>query len=117
MSKEINSKIAIIINRHGMGEGAKELTHTLVKNYLTLLLSENHVPSYICLYADGVKFACTGSHVIEELNALEKAGSKIVICKTCLLFNNLLEDVQTGTIGTMLDIIDVQQNSTKVITL
>jgi hypothetical protein len=48
---------------------------------------------------------------------LEQAGSKIVICKTCLLFNNLLEDVQTGTIGTMLDIIDVQQNSTKVITL
>ena len=117
MKKEINSKIAIVINRNGMGEAPHELSHLLIKNYLGLLLSEEHIPSYICMYADGVKFACEGSHVIEELSLLEKAGSKIIICKTCLVFNNLLDNISVGSVGTMLDIIDVQHNSTKVITL
>jgi intracellular sulfur oxidation DsrE/DsrF family protein len=117
MRNEINSKIAIIVNRNGMGESSPELSHTLIKNYFSLLLSENHIPSYICFYADGVKFACEGSHVLEELNALEKAGTKIIICKTCLMFHKLLDKKATGSVGTMLDIIDVQHNSTKVITL
>ena len=117
MRNEINSKVAVIVNRNGMGESNPKLTHALIKNYLTLLKSENHVPAYICFYADGVKFACEGSHVLKELKILEEAGSKIILCKTCLVFNNLLEKVQIGTVGTMLDIIDVQHNSTKVITL
>ncbi|NTV18675.1 MAG: hypothetical protein HGA83_04530 [Bacteroidales bacterium] len=115
--KEINSKIAVIISRNGMGEAPQELSHTLIKNYLTLLISEGRCPSYICLYGDGVKLVCEGSPVIEEFRAAESSGTKIIICKTCLVFNNLLDKVQTGSVGTMLDIIDVQQNSTKIINL
>ncbi len=115
--EEINKKIAIIINRNGMGEAPQELSQVLIKNYLSLLISEEKYPTYICFYGDGVKLACNDSNVIEELKSLEKMGSKIVICKTCLIFNNLLSDVQVGTIGTMLDIIDIQQNCTKLINL
>lgn len=115
--KDINSKIAVVINRNGMGDAPQELSHTLLKNYLTLIASEGRIPSYICLYGDGVKVACEGSVFTEELKALESAGSKIVICKTCLVYNNLLDKVETGTVGTMLDIIDIQHNSTKIINL
>ncbi len=115
--KEINSKIAVIISRNGMGEASQELSLTLIKNYLTILVSEGRYPSYICLYGDGVKLVCEGSPVIEEFRAVESKGTKIIICKTCLVFNNLLDKVQTGSVGTMLDIIDVQQNSTKIINL
>lgn len=117
MRNEINSKIAVMVNKNGMGDSSPELTHALIKNYFTLLKSENHVPSYICMYADGVKFACEGSNILEELAQLEEAGSKIILCKTCLVFNNLLDKIKIGTVGTMLDIIDIQHNSTKVITL
>jgi len=117
MRTEINSKIAVIVNRNGMGESSPELTHALIKNYFTLLKSENHIPSYICFYADGVKFACEGSHILKELKVLEEAGTKIILCKTCLIFNKLLDKTRIGIVGTMLDIIDVQHNSTKVITL
>ncbi|MDP3435713.1 MAG: DsrE family protein [Bacteroidales bacterium] len=115
--RELNSKIAVMITREGMGEGPRELSLILVKNYLTLLKSENRVPAYICLYADGVKLACRESNVAQELKELEQAGSKVIICKTCLNFYNLLDSVECGTVGTMLDIIDVQHNSTKVINL
>ena len=114
---EINSKVSVIINSNGMGSAAQELTHTLIKNYVSLLNEETRVPAYICLYADGVRLACKGSHIIEELKTLEKLGAKIIICKTCLVFNNLLEKVAVGNIGTMVDIMDIQHNSTKVITL
>ena len=117
MKDSINSKVAVIINKSGMGHAPKELSDVLIKNYLTLLYQEERKPAYICLYADGVFLACEGSHVIEELRNLEKSGTKIVICKTCLVFNSLLEKVAVGNVGTMIDIIDVQHNSTKVITL
>ncbi len=115
--RDINDKIALFINREGMGEGNPELTGLLIKNYLTLIASEECVPTYICLYADGVKLACKGSAIIEEFKKLENLGSKIVLCKTCLSFYKKLDDVEVGTIGTMLDIIDVQRNSTKLIYL
>lgn len=117
MKDTINNKVAVVINKNGMGNGPKELTDVLIKNYLTLLRQEERDPAYICLYADGVFLACEGSGVVETLRELEKKGTKIVICKTCLVFNDLLEKVAVGNVGTMIDIIDVQYNSTKVITL
>ncbi|MDD2426351.1 MAG: DsrE family protein [Bacteroidales bacterium] len=114
---KLNKKIAVVINRDGMGEAPTELSHLLVKNYLTLLSEEERTPAYICMYGNGVKLACEGSNVLEELRALEGKGCKVIICKTCLTFNNLLEKVKAGSIGTMLDIIDIQHNCTKLINL
>lgn len=112
-----NEKVAVIIDRFGMGNAELELSHILLKNYLTLTISENRIPAYICLYGDGVKVACKDSGFTEELSKLESMGSKIVICKTCLSYNNLLKKVSVGSVGTMLDIIDIQYNSTKLIKL
>ena len=112
-----NEKITIIVNRDGMGEADAELSTLLIKNYLSLLISEEIAPSYICFYANGVKLNCTGSPILEELKILEKMGCKLLICKTCLVFNNLLDQVVVGTVGTMLDIFGAQINSTKVINL
>jgi len=115
--RDINSKIAVIVSRDGMSDAPTELSHTLIKNYFTLLNSEEKVPAYICFYGNGVKLTCHGSHIIEELKVLENNGCKLIICKTCLVYNNLLDKVVVGSVGTMLDIIDVQYNSTKLIHL
>ena len=112
-----NVKVALIIDRFGMGNAPEELSHTLLKNYLTLIISEQRIPAYICMYGEGVKVACKNSGFTDELVKLESMGSKIVICKTCLIFYNLLDKVETGSVGTMLDIIDIQHNSTKLIKL
>lgn len=117
MRNEINSKIAVVISREGMGDAPAELSLKLVKTYLELLAEEKKIPAYICLYGNGVKLICNGSPVIDQFKQLENEGSKIVICKTCLSFNELLDKTEAGTIGTMADIIDIQHNCTKIINL
>ena len=111
------SKTSIFITKYGMGTAPDELSILLLKNYLTLLKSENRIPAYICLYADGVKCACTGSPVIEEFKVLEQAGAKIFICKTCLNFYNIIDAVEVGNTGTMMDIMEIQHHSKLLINL
>lgn len=112
-----NNKTAIFVTKYGMGDAPEALSHLLLKNYLTLLKSENRVPAYICFYAEGVKCACTGSPVLEELKVLEQSGSKIFICKTCLNYYELLDSIEVGNTGTMLDIMDIQHHNKLLINL
>ncbi len=114
MKKE---KVTVTINRYGMGDAPEELRMILVKNYLTLTAEGEAFPTYICLYADGVRLAVEGSPVTEQLKILEERGVNILICKTCLGFYGLTEKVTVGTVATMVDIIGAQNNCDKSIVL
>ena len=106
----------IVINRNGMGDAPQDLAHTLVTTYLGLLDGE-WLPAAICLYASGVKLATSGSPALDALKALSDKGVLILLCTTCLKYFDLLDDVQVGVVGGMNDIIDMQHNAQKVITL
>lgn len=111
------NRITLVINKCGMGEAPDELSHVLLKNYLSLILLEKDLPSYICFYADGAKLTTDDSPVIDVLKELEDKGVNILICRTCLNFYGIINDVKVGTIATMEDIIGAQYNSDKVIVL
>lgn len=111
------SKTALILNSNGMGDAPIELAKILITNYVKVLNSESHTPDYICLYASGVQLACEGSPLIDDLLKLENKGTKIIICKTCLGFYELLDKVKVGLVGTMMDIVEIQFKAGKVITL
>ncbi len=113
----INLSLGLFVTRNGLGEAPTELQQILVKNYFSLLVKEEETPAYICFYADGVKLACTGSAILEELKTLESRGSKLIICKTCLHYFNISDQVETGMVGTMHDILDIQLRVGKVINL
>lgn len=110
-------KTTIVINREGMGEAPAELSLLLIQNYLTLLLEDDALPAYICLYAGGVKLTVDGSPVLEQLRALEARGVNLLICKTCLNYYGLTERVAAGTVATMVDIMGAQKHCDKVIVL
>ena len=110
-------KIAIVLEKNGMGVADIQLSTTLIKNYFGLIVQGELSPNYICFYAEGVKLVIEGSPILEELKILEEKGIKLIICKTCLVYYNIVEEVKVGAIGSMLDIINIQKNSTKVITL
>jgi selenium metabolism protein YedF len=107
----------IQITQNGMGNGDEHLGLQLVTNYLKLLNEENELPKCVTLYNGGVKLTCTGSPVIEIIKALEKRGVKFIACKTCLIHFNLMDKVEVGIAGTMIDIIQLQKVSDKVINL
>ena len=113
----MSKNTVVIINSNGMGQADTELTHKLVKSFLNMLDLGEKLPAAICLYADGVKLATSGSPVLEELQSLDEKGVNLLVCTTCLNHFNILDDLQVGTAGGMKEIVDAQGDAEKVITL
>jgi len=107
----------IQITQNGMGSGDDELGLLLAKNYLTLLNEEKEPPKVIAFYNGGVKLICEGSPAIEPLKNLEQKGIKLLACKTCLKHFGLIDKMETGIAGTMMDIIELQKIADKVVNL
>ena len=112
-----NKNTLLQINKFGMGEGDEVLGLSLIGNYFKLVLQEDALPKVIAFYNGGVKLVCQGSPVIESLKEIESKGVKLIACKTCLNHFGLLDKIEVGTGGTMIDIIMLQKEAKKVITL
>jgi len=108
---------AIIISHDGMGDAPRELRHTLIGKFLSLTIESGDLPAKIVFYTEGVKLVCQGSPVIDQLKEIEKRGTELVICQTCLNYFNLADTVAVGVVGGMGDILTVIQQAEKVITL
>ena len=109
--------ILIQINQNGMGLGDEALGLILIKNYLKLINEEANLPRVITFYNAGVKLICKGSPVLEEAKTLADNGVKLVACKTCLNHLGIIDQMEVGIQGTMMDIIELQKVAEKVITL
>ncbi len=112
---ELNT--VILIMNDGMGQTDQELQYKLITTYMKLLNEHDYLPAAICFYTDGVKLTVEGSPILEELQALEKKGVRLILCSTCLNHFGLQEKVQVGIVGGMTDIIEAQWQAEKVITL
>ena len=112
-----NKNTLLQINNYGMGNGDAELGLSLIQNYFKLLLQEDALPTVIAFYNGGVKLVAEGSPVIETLQKIESKGVKLIACKTCLNHFGLMDKVKVGMGGTMIDIITLQKEAAKVITL
>ena len=105
------------ITQNGMGTGDEELGLQLVTNYLKLINEEMELPKFMTFYNSGVKLICTGSPAIEIIKTIEKKGVKLIACKSCLNHFNLMDKLETGMVGTMIDIMELQRIADKVINL
>lgn len=116
MNSDASPNLTVIINSNGMGQADPALSHKLIKTWLNMLDLDDRLPRTICFYAEGVKLACTGSPVLEELESLANKGVALIVCTTCLNFFDLLDDLQVGTASGMKDIVDAQWSADKLIT-
>ena len=110
------NNIVFVFKTDGMGiSEAQPLKEKLAKTFLTLAAQMEPPPKFICFYTDGVKLACQGSPVLEELVSLEQRGVRLILCQTCLNAFGLTDQVQVGIIGGMGDIITAMWQADKVI--
>jgi hypothetical protein len=79
----VTDRTLVLFTRYGMGEAPAELQHKLAAIFLNIL-SQDTAPGAIAFYGDGVKLACEGSPVLEQLRALAAWGVTLVLCQTCL---------------------------------
>ena len=113
----MQSDTLVSFTRNGMGDADPELQLRLAAVWLTVCLENGHLPGAISFYAEGVRLACEGSPVLEQLAALEAQGVHLILCKTCLDAFGLADQVAVGLVGGMGDIFAAQAKASKVIAL
>ena len=113
----MNNQTVLLFTRNGLGEAPAELQGTLAQKFLSLIDESGLLPAKILFYTDGVKLACTGSPILDQLKQLELRGVELVLCKTCLDYFGLGEKVEAGIVGGMPDIIEAMTKAGKVISL
>ena len=113
----MNNQTILLFTRAGLGEAPADLQGKLAQKFLTLILESGLLPAKILFYTDGVRLACTGSLVLDQLKQLEAKGVELVLCKTCLDYFGLCEQVEAGIMGGMPDIIEAMSKAEKVISL
>lgn len=110
--------IVYLVTSNGMGSSAEQtLKHKLISTFLTLTIEQKPLPAAICFYTDGVRLACEGSPVLDQLKKLQDLGVRLILCQTCLHFFDLENHVKVGIVGGMGDIITCMTQADQVITL
>ena len=110
--------VVLVFKSDGMGTtAAQPLREALARKFLSLIVDADPLPSAVCFYTDGVKLVCEGSPVLAELQDLEGLGVHLVICKTCLDYFGLADQIRCGVVGGMTDIITAMWAADTVIEL
>ncbi len=110
--------VVIVFTSDGMGRtDDQSLRERLANTFLRLLDEGGVLPGAICFYTEGVRLACDGSPILDELKKLEAQGVHLILCSTCLNAYGLQDQVRVGIIGGMADIIEAMQRADKVISL
>jgi len=110
-------KIMVLCATDRMGFGDDELGLKLMVSFLRTLKEMGPDLWRLVFVNNGVKLTIDGSEVLDDLQAYEKAGLKILVCGTCLNHFKLLDRKQVGETTNMLDIVTAAQLADKMISL
>ena len=86
-----------------------------MKGFIYALTQLPVPPKTVLLYNGGAKLSCEGSDSVEDLRALEQAGTAVLTCGTCLNHYGLGEKLAAGTVTNMYVIAETQAEAAKII--
>ncbi len=115
--REKTGNWALFINKNRIGEGSEELGASLIKMFFYTISQSEDIPKYILFMNSGVKLPTQDEQVVEHLKELQKKGSEILVCGTCLNYYELAPQLKIGTVSNMYDITQRMQMADKVITV
>ena len=105
----------VVVSDDSMGRGNRDLGHVLIQGFLHTLLEVSNKPDIMLFFNNGVKLTVEGSEVIEDLNELEKNGTKILVCGTCLNFFEIKDELRAGSVSNMYEIVEAMVASGRLI--
>ena len=109
--------LVLVVPADGMGRGNEELGQILVRSFFHTLGEVQPRPDRIILFNTGVRLACEGSAVLDDLCALEADGVEILACGTCLGYFELKEKLAAGRVSNMYEIAEAILGAGKVVNL
>ena len=105
----------VFLESDSIGRGSEELGKILMRSFLHTLGEGEFIPAQIILVNSGVKLACEGSEVLEDLRGLSRGGVEILACGTCLDYFGLKSKLQAGRISNMYEIVSSLAQAGKVL--
>lgn len=106
----------VYLNSTTMGRGDDTLGEKLLGVFLDTLGNFAPQVSHLVLINGGVKLACAGSPVLEQLQNLASTGVTILSCTTCLNHFAIKDRLQAGKLSNMMEIVEVMNGAARIIT-
>ncbi len=110
-----SSDLVVFIDSDSMGRGSEELGKILMRSFLQTLEQSDVQPRKIILINSGVKLACQGAEVLEDLQELAAKGAEILACGTCLDFFGIKKNLMVGKVSNMYEILNSLSKAGKLI--
>lgn len=107
--------MVIFIDSDSIGRGSEELGRILMRSFLQTLAASEIKPRKIIFLNSGVKLACEGSEVLEDLQEFSLDNVEILSCGTCLDYFRLKEKVKVGRVSNMYEILTSLAQAGKVL--
>jgi selenium metabolism protein YedF len=113
----VTGPLALVVSSDTMGRGEAELGNILIRGFFHTLGEIEPVPQTILFLNTGVKLACQGSPVLDDLLFLEDQGVEMLVCGTCLGYFELTQQLAAGQVSNMYDIAETMLGAGKVANL
>lgn len=113
----LDSGLVVAIGRDTMGEGSQELGRILIKGFIYALRELVPLPKTILFYNAGAYLTSSDSNSLEDLRALEAAGTVILTCGTCTNYYDITEKLGVGEIANMYGIATAMAGAKRLINI
>ncbi len=110
-----SSNLVVFIDSDSLGRGSEELGRILMRTFLQTLEQSDVQPQKVILINSGVKLACEGSEVLEDLQELAAKGAEILSCGTCLDYFGIKKKLMAGKVSNMYEIINSLSQASRLI--
>jgi len=109
--------LAVLITGKTLGRSDEELGEILVKGFLSAFSQLDVPPRTVALINEGVKLALFDSSSCDHLKNLERKGTNILVCGTCVNHFGITDSVGAGVISTMFEIVEALNRSGRILSL
>ena len=107
----------IVVGSETLGRGDDALGHRLMLKFLTQLATQDTKPSLVAFLNSGVRLLARGSDAVPMLVSLEKDGTDIVACGTCVEHYQMLDLLAIGRVTGQRAIVGSMNSCAKVVTI
>lgn len=109
--------MAVLITGKTLGGNDEELGEILVKGFLSAFSQLDVPPRTVALINEGVKLALFDSSSCDHLKNLERKGTNILVCGTCVNHFGITDSVGAGVISTMFEIVEALNKAGRILSL
>lgn len=113
----IETGFLMIVRSSGMGEGEIDLSDRLMKSFFTQMSELGRTPARMIFINSGIFLTTEGSPIAEQLQNLEKLGTEILTCGTCLEYYGRRHKLIIGKPTNMMDTVTAMLDFPKVVTI